>query len=231
MCRNWTRAATLALMTAVLFPCVGKAQAPSQTIAPAPTPVTGGPFLAGSDSTLVMTYGFAPPYYRTYQSPFMPTYLTSINYPWIYGSFTMGVTPITYPTTIMQAPFRVRPLVSSALVAESITPPTVGLPEVPVGTATMKATLEVRVPRFADVWIQDQKMSEFGPVRRFDLPSLSLGRDYSYVVRAAWRENGREMSHERTLKIQAGEVRSVDFMNIPPPAESATSTLSSGVGQ
>jgi uncharacterized protein (TIGR03000 family) len=70
-------------------------------------------------------------------------------------------------------------------------------------------------------------MPQPGSVREFVTPALETGRDYTYHVRVAWTENGREVTREQTIRVRPGERTDVDFMNPPNaiPEGSGTSTL------
>jgi uncharacterized protein (TIGR03000 family) len=71
--------------------------------------------------------------------------------------------------------------------------------------------IEVRVPADADIWFDDATTSQTGTVRQFVSPPLTPGRDYSYEVRAKWREDGREVTQSRRITFQAGEQVSIAF--------------------
>src|SRR4051812_47498391 len=102
--------AVSALAVLFLLPAFGMAQAPGVLQGPSPAPV---PVVNPSpmDFPRITTYGFSAPLYYYNYSP-LPTYMTSINYPWIYGMYVKGETPITYPTAVMQEPYRARPALS-----------------------------------------------------------------------------------------------------------------------
>ena len=73
------------------------------------------------------------------------------------------------------------------------------------------ARMTVRVPSDAQVWFQNQPMKQQGPVRYYQSPQLTPGQDYTYDIRAQWREGGRVVSRTRHVDVQAGSNVNVDF--------------------
>jgi uncharacterized protein (TIGR03000 family) len=167
----------------------------------------------------ITTYGFSTPYYYYNYSP-LPTYMTSINYPYIYGMYIKGVTPITYPTAVMQEPYRARPALPENT---AVTVPTVAALTTVAGTAP--AAIEVRVPENAEVWLQDRPTTQTGRLRHFDLPPLVAGQVYKYLVRVTWREDDRDVTETRRLLVRAGDTVTATFG--AGPIEPTQSTLRS----
>jgi carbonic anhydrase len=78
--------------------------------------------------------------------------------------------------------------------------------------AKKKTTITVRVPTAeARVWIDDKETTSRGTSRAFETPALAAGREYSYLVKAAWVERGREVTREKTVSFKAGEPLVVEF--------------------
>ena len=74
------------------------------------------------------------------------------------------------------------------------------------------ATLEVRVPDGAEIWIEGDKTSMTGTMRRFTSPALEPGKSYTYDVKAKWTDSsGKEVERTRTVKVAAGARVGVDF--------------------
>ena len=73
------------------------------------------------------------------------------------------------------------------------------------------ARVTVRVPSDAQVWIQNQPTTQRGSVRHFQSPQLIPGQEYTYDIRAQWREGGRVVGQTRHVDVQAGSSLSVDF--------------------
>ena len=85
------------------------------------------------------------------------------------------------------------------------------------------ALIDVRVPNNAEVWIDDQKTNQTGPMREFVTPALNPGQEYSYDVRARWTENGQEVVRHRKLNFHAGDRLAVNLM-APEPRPTAEAT-------
>jgi uncharacterized protein (TIGR03000 family) len=73
------------------------------------------------------------------------------------------------------------------------------------------AHLRVRVPPGAELWFDDTKMPQAGPVRQFRTPPLTPGKGYYYEVRARWITDGRENSQTRTVFVAPGDFIDLDF--------------------
>jgi len=73
------------------------------------------------------------------------------------------------------------------------------------------ASIEVRVPADAQIWIDGVKTKQHGAKRAFASPTLAAGKDYVYEIRAVWREDGRETTETRKITFRAGAQVSVDF--------------------
>jgi uncharacterized protein (TIGR03000 family) len=67
------------------------------------------------------------------------------------------------------------------------------------------ATIEVKVPANAKVYLQDQSMSLTGPVRRFVSPELEADRTYRYNVRVEVEHNGETISKTTQADVRAGQ--------------------------
>jgi uncharacterized protein (TIGR03000 family) len=87
------------------------------------------------------------------------------------------------------------------------------------------ANINVTLPDpSARLWIENQQMSVDGTQRSFQSPPLDPGRAYTYTVRAAWLENGREVSDTKTLNIQAGQTVAANFADRGAAVASAPPT-------
>jgi len=142
-------------------------------------------------------YGYRPYYaYRTwwpgyYSGYYYPSY--GYSYPYDSGYYdyaypSYGGYSSAYPstTTIVRQP-----------------------PAVNVNTAQVV----VRLPDAnGEVWFDGQKMNgQTGAARSYTTPPLEPGRTYSYQVSAAWHQNGRLVTQERTVNVSAGSAVAVDF--------------------
>jgi len=74
------------------------------------------------------------------------------------------------------------------------------------------ATIHIRVPApDARVLLDGQPTQAQGMERVFVSPPLDPNARYQYTVRATWNENGRPVSREKTVPVQAGQVATVSF--------------------
>jgi uncharacterized protein (TIGR03000 family) len=73
------------------------------------------------------------------------------------------------------------------------------------------ATIEVRVPAGAEIWIDDEKTRQTGPVRVFRSPPLEKGKEYPYAVRARWSLAGKPVEQTQTVAVQGGVRARVNF--------------------
>jgi len=73
-------------------------------------------------------------------------------------------------------------------------------------------TLHVRVRPDAQLWIEGQPTQMMGPERTFMSPPLQQG-DYRYTLKAAWNENGRQVTKEKHLKVSPGHDFNVSFLD------------------
>lgn len=87
-----------------------------------------------------------------------------------------------------------------------------GEPAAANAPAPAAATLEVRLPAKAELWIQDRKTGQTGDVRRFVSPVLEPGSSYVYRLRARWTANGQTVTREQPLMVRAGELKTVTFV-------------------
>jgi uncharacterized protein (TIGR03000 family) len=74
-----------------------------------------------------------------------------------------------------------------------------------------RVLMNVRVPADAQIWVDGQKTSQTGSFRQFESPPLNPDREYTYHIRAQWRENGREVTRNRDLRVHAGDRLTVDL--------------------
>jgi uncharacterized protein (TIGR03000 family) len=77
--------------------------------------------------------------------------------------------------------------------------------------STRTAQLCVAVPEGAEVWLDDSKSTQYGPVRQFVTPPLPPGQDFVYTVRARWHEKGQAVEQTQEVPVQAGASLHVSF--------------------
>ncbi len=76
------------------------------------------------------------------------------------------------------------------------------------------ARVRVLVPAGAKLWFDGQETKQSGVVRRFETPALTPGHEYSYDVKAQWRDqNGKEVTRTRHVDVRPNERTTVDFRN------------------
>jgi len=101
--------------------------------------------------------------------------------------------------------------------APSGTAPTpVMLPPLPIQHLDTEVTLIVRIPAEAILWVNGSKTTQTGSRRQFTSRGLEPGRTYTFHLRAQWTDpNGAAMDHDRSITVQAGERRAIDFAALP----------------
>jgi uncharacterized protein (TIGR03000 family) len=74
-----------------------------------------------------------------------------------------------------------------------------------------RVVVTVRLPSTdADVWFEDYRTNQRGIERVFESAPLAPG-SYSYRIRAKWQQDGKDMEETRTIRVQPGQRRVVDF--------------------
>jgi uncharacterized protein (TIGR03000 family) len=150
-----------------------------------------------------------------YTSAYNPIFLTSINYPGVYGSYTIGVEARNYDRGRQ---FRYYAPAEGVALRDpvrltAIRPPDISTP------VTGTASISVRMPSDGELWFQGERMTKTGTFRDFVTPPLLTNREYSYDIRAIWRgKDGREVTRARQLTVRAGDSFDVDLFEIDTPA-------------
>ena len=67
------------------------------------------------------------------------------------------------------------------------------------------ARLEVKVPADSTVYLQGQRMTLTGPVRRYYSPRLRRGVNYIYTVKVEVARQATVLSKTTKAKVQAGQ--------------------------
>jgi uncharacterized protein (TIGR03000 family) len=162
-------------------------------------------------------YGPGVGFYPTTGYP--PFFMTSINYPGVYGAHTYGVGAYAYQT---------RPANRAWASPQDLSVDTTRYSTTATARAGTVAYVDVKLPADATLWVEDVKMSQRGALRQFVSPPLDPDRNYTYSIRASWMENGQEVVRDREVRVRAGDRTEVDLMTMPPatsPGERGTSTL------
>ena len=81
------------------------------------------------------------------------------------------------------------------------------------------ALIELRVPTQAKVWFDGTLTTQTGANRRYVTPDLTPGYDHTYAVKATWTQDGKEVSQERKVIVQAGHHYFIDLTGeaLPQP--------------
>jgi uncharacterized protein (TIGR03000 family) len=81
------------------------------------------------------------------------------------------------------------------------------------GSQDNAARVRVIVPPDAKVWFGNSATEQTGQVRFFQSPELSPGKEYTYDVKAQWRDqNGKDVTQSRQVVVRANAGTTVDFM-------------------
>jgi uncharacterized protein (TIGR03000 family) len=173
-------------------------------------------------------YGLRHAYEVTGSPMYSPIMMTSINYPGVYGAYTLGGAAQAYNNRGTATNF----LLASGTTLRLDIEPTLALPVPAPLPSDNVALVDVHLPSDANLWFEGVRMTQGGTTRRFVSPPLVRGQGYTYEVRASWTENGQEVARDRTVRVQAGERVDVDLRSATPrengtatPREGGTSTL------
>ncbi len=83
----------------------------------------------------------------------------------------------------------------------------------PAQGAPERATITVKLPPGAALFVDDRKSPSAEPVRTFSTPALPPGREYAYVLKAEVTRNGQPETLTQKVPFRAGERVVVDFTN------------------
>jgi uncharacterized protein (TIGR03000 family) len=166
--------------------------------------------------------GYPTRYYSYDVSPLLPTYLTSINYPTIYGAYGYQYAPGRFDYGLGRSAPSLQPDIYSVVVPSTLTAART-LPESAATAAATSAAIEVRLPANAQLVFDGQAMTQGGSLRRFVTPALEQGMRYTYELRTTWPQGGGEVSRTRQIEFRAGDRVVVDFTT--QPTVPGTSTL------
>jgi uncharacterized protein (TIGR03000 family) len=95
-------------------------------------------------------------------------------------------------------------IISPRVVDGTATGPAATVPPVLLSAPPQTASLDVRLPASATLYIQGQKTNQTGRERSFTTPPLEEGQPYRYNLKAVWSENGRVHEVERHVIVRAG---------------------------
>ena len=92
-------------------------------------------------------------------------------------------------------------------------------------------TLVAHVPEKAQIWFDDNKTTSTGTTRTFNWPTLAPGYKYSYKVRVAWVEDGKQVSQTQTLAFKAGDVQCVYLVEAGSKLEGAKDSVQANLAR
>jgi uncharacterized protein (TIGR03000 family) len=83
-----------------------------------------------------------------------------------------------------------------------------------VAPATDRATITVKLPPGATLYVDEKRSSSTDPVRRFSTPPLPTGREFAYLLKAEVVRNGQTETLTQKVPFRAGERVEVDFTGV-----------------
>jgi len=171
--------------------------------------------------------GYPPRMYSSFATGALPTYMTSINYPWMYGAYGYYYAPgrFTYGATPARGTMA-ETLYGSYLPSENGLYYDRVVPDTAITPVVRTADIDIRVPADAELRFDGTLTAETGELRRFITPALIAGKAYRYDISVTWNEDGRPIRRDRQVTFQAGDRLLVDLTR-PPSGEERTSTLRS----
>jgi uncharacterized protein (TIGR03000 family) len=102
------------------------------------------------------------------------------------------------------------------------------VPYGPIPYPDVCAHIGVQVPANAELWFEGEKTAQKGTNREFDSTPLTPGREYTYEIKAQWRDGDRDVSETRQVVVKAGVQVNVDFTK-PAPTKVTTASSAGGV--
>jgi len=145
----------------------------------------------------------------------IPAWYTWYGYP-AKMSFYYGPAAFLVPTAAVAVP--TRPMVEVAAPARQEV--VVDRPVVekecadrePVALYRDRAIIRVEVPEHAKVWFQNVPTKQRGTDRVFKTPTIDPDKTLTYTVKAAWMENGREVTYQEKVTARPGRELTINFM-------------------
>lgn len=118
------------------------------------------------------------------------------------GSGPVAVTPTSNPVSGTST--------GSSPITPVVPPASSMIPTAP----SDRATITVKLPPGATLYVDDRRSPSTEPVRRFSTPLLPPGRDFSYLMKAEVVRNGQMETFTQKVPFRAGERVEVDFTNV-----------------
>jgi uncharacterized protein (TIGR03000 family) len=134
-----------------------------------------------------------------------PIFMTSINFPGVYGAYTDGVTPTSYYD-------RSAYFTPDAAPAGFALPATESSLRVAGLTSPRTARIDVIVPTAdSDLTFDSTRTTPTGINREFITPPLIRGGKYVYNVRVTWVDDGVRRTRDKNVFVEAGDRMVVDL--------------------
>ena len=92
-----------------------------------------------------------------------------------------------------------------------------GLARAQTAAPNEPARLKVYLPAAAILHVDGALTQATGEIRNFVSPALQPGRKFVYTLRATWKEAGKEIQRERTVRVEANQETVVDFRMADAP--------------
>ena len=93
-------------------------------------------------------------------------------------------------------------------------PPVKPAPDAPLLPGGDRATITVKLPAGATLYVDDRKSPSQEPVRSFATPPLPAGREFAYLIKAELMRNGQPETLTQKVPFRAGERVTVDFTSL-----------------
>ena len=82
----------------------------------------------------------------------------------------------------------------------------------------LAAVIDVKMPCFGELWVDDIQTEQLGTDRLFRSPPLEKGCEYIYVVKARWFDaEGKSVEQTQPVRVHSGERILVVFPKPAPP--------------
>lgn len=88
-----------------------------------------------------------------------------------------------------------------------------------------RAYMMAHLPEDAEIWFFDTPTKQRGAMREFMSPPLSLGKSYTYTIRAAWVEDGRWVQQTHDFSIRPGDIHCIDLVKAGSAEEETAANL------
>ena len=119
------------------------------------------------------------------------------------GADKLDKNPVPPVTPVAPAPVKAEPPIKPA--------PAIDVPGAPGGD---RATITVKLPPGATLYVDERKSPSADPVRSFSTPPLPAGREFAYLIKAEVLRDGRPETFTQKVPFRAGERVVVDFTSL-----------------